>query len=1036
MSNGSVLTPEGEIEVDEEEIDELLESQRSGLVDKVPLSGLFGEDSYVEGGRIEDGSTVVGDVQLDLEGVQEVRNLENVTVMGEELKFVGRPYQGFHGLESSELSFDRIYAHKVPVFWNAEDTSIEFGTLEAKSALKHAVNARFEGDKAEIYDLAADAERSVVSFDHLSAKRGLKSAENTVALTDTLRTSESHKVRVGEDSSGSVLAARNILNNKENWKQSITRSKAVSSLKSQRFEEKFSDDLTVFTQDGNVENTKVYRGDWNELESYLLEEVPNGGFEPLDLFEISSEFDSLEGLRSEVDEVKTLYEDVKDDFQMYTGLRDEFGLEGLEGGNRDVYERLIEFDAVKTNVAEAVKDPEEDSYLVSLQNMDEKIQYHGDWESLKSNVKEFSKEDMEALELFDIDEEVSTADELVGQLDHVNELFNEVDEAYRGFQSTKSVDVDPGDTNDEKYEFLRKREFYSRMLDNEGLGGISVDVISNSQETIISFDKHGDMGYTRETRISGSAERIEEWLEDLDAEQVKALDIFDLPQNLDSIQDLDEAFDDLEQDYRDVESAAETYRSLKDRLGLEELEGTNAEIYKRLVDIEDEVAYELSEELNIDEENAAKVLESDNSDYLMEKLDQRKRRDLKESFEDVKEELDEDLGRGISEAGMSLVGQIKRAYRLARGREIDKDEFIEVFSGERPEEFLVAPDFEKTVYIDPDGEVSTDAEEVKNESYRQGLELLDDLSRNERSFKTSEYDFAEHVLEEKAEVKENLEDLREGLESGEFNYSDIEDEMQEINDEVEEKEKEYHEQYIHEWFQHLSADLTPLEEADDPEDADIPPGDLEHALRQANQHLFKKRSSAYNKAKDVVSGLETADADISEGEVRVGVYDKTIDSDMPYKDESRCCAFPGGVADDLLIDYMTDPSTQILEIEKGDDKGYAIGYEVKTLSEENFFVETVETAGNMFRDETVVETVAEIINDYTADAGYDNVVFNRNASNSAPQEFSENLDEMEGFESETVLGRKPGKTLYNESLPPASIISPVEIPVYQGHTAK
>lgn len=1031
MVDGSVLTPEGEVEASQDEIEEMLESQRTSSVDKIPVLNNFTGDGYVQISEIEGGSTVAGDIKVD--GGEEVgKGLEDITASGGELKVIGYNSHVLQGLKNSDLKFDKIDAREHPIFWNAENTSIEFGSLKSNSLLDKSKESRVKGEKADVYSFATGAERGKLSFGHLSADKGLKGAENTFVTADTLRTSDTSMI--GTDASGSVLAARSILGSRENIRETVTNSKPVSSLKSQRLEGKFSEDLTVITQDENVENSITYRGDWDRLEGYLKDRVSSGGFEPLDVFDIREEFDQFSELEIEMEEVRGLYEDVKTEFGKYSELEEEFELEDLEGSNEDIYNRLKQFDAVDRELVKAVNDPEEDSNIVSLENVEETLKLQGDWEGLKSYAQELSEEDLEALELFDIEESLESTEDLRGEIDHLQYLFSRVDENYRQFQDTTNLKLSSKDSNKEKLEFLEDTEFYNSLVDAGAVSRVSVDVASGPEEALISIDKGGLGSYTTETSIEGGAEGIEEWLGELDAGKFEALKLFDLPGEFDNLEQLDEKLEELEKDYREVESAAEAYRSLTERLDLEELEGSNEDIYDKLVNLEDEVAPEVSEELGIDESNAVKILQSDKTGYLMDKLGRRSRKDLGESFEDVREEFSEEgIERGVSEAGMSLVGQVKRAYRKAKGKDIGKDEFIELFSGERPEQFLVEPDFEKSIYIDPDGEVSTDPEEVKNESYRQGLELLDELSRNERKFSTSEYDFAEHVLEEKAELREDLEDIREGLETGEFEYEDVQEQMQEINEEIDSKEDEYHEQYIQEWFQHLSADLDPLMDVEESDRSDIDPGDLEHALRQAKQHLFKKRSSAYNQAKDIVSGLETAGADISEGEVSVSVYDKTIDSEMPDKESSRCCAFPGGVADDLLMDYMSDPSTQILEIEKGQEKGYAIGYEVNTLSEERFFVETIETAGNMFRDETVVEAVAESIEEYAETAEYDGIVFNQNASNSAPQEFSRNLDEMEDYDSETFLGRKTGQTNYNESLPPITTLSPVEIPVYQGH---
>jgi hypothetical protein len=902
--------------------------------------------------------------------------------------------------------------------------------------LRGAENSIADVEKLDSFLLGNNSTNLLVKSESVSAYGLFRDAEDSLLITDNLILPDGKKF--GERSFGSVIAAKNLNKNQEKHRHRISRSHFANNFRSFSFDESLNDSLTIFTAEHH-ENTTEYRGDWERLTDYLQREVPQGTFEALDVFNIPDEINDLDHLENEIDQVNELYEEVKGSFEYYKELKKDYDLEELSGSNQEVFERLSGFDSLDDEDLNftAIKDPADEGFLLRFLSSEITLN-EGDWEELREYLlDEISEPEVRALKLFDFEEKIEETSQFIDHIQELGDKFEEVRENYDGLSfAEKSLGFEVGDSNEEKYRSLRDVNIrkFSLPRDSDALVNRLVGVEENGKVKIgYELDRREYESVSLE--VEEDLEDIFSYFEESEADDFGFLHMFDIEDAVEDKENIIEALRDLENRYDEVSSNYDTYQSLDQLMDLPELEGSNEEIYRQIMELEG-LEEAIADYLGIEESAATRLTEVEEPEYWIKNL----ATVSSDSIPEISMELGGHLIKGgFQEFVYGLVNhsykKTKKALRKVRRSEIDVEEFIYDFTGERNQDVLINPDFSAQKFLSPDETVDNNPEAVLNESYEQGIYLLEKIRKNELNLKIEEPGGG---VEE--ELRAELEEYREQISRGEVSYGEVQDEIQRLNDQIESAQQNKAEMYIRQWFDDLAADLGELEDSAfdriDPDEVDISPDDLDHALNQAKQHLLKKRSKAYDQTKDIINGLKLSGPEISEGEIYMNVLDKSMEEGLPTYNETRCCAFPGGQIEELAMQYMQDPHTQIIEIENGQEKGVAVAYRLEGLSDETLFVETLETHGNIFRDRDLVEGVTEGLEEYADEAGFDNLMVNALSSNSAPRQFVETLSEMDDYESNIRFGRKPGGNFYNESLTLVSSLmssfSPEDVPVYYG----
>lgn len=247
------------------------------------------------------------------------------------------------------------------------------GTVEAPEEftgenyppLKAPENSEIAGDVSQ-RDFMRHANNSVAYGGHITSDSLLFDAEKSLIMGDRV---QNHSGIMGEKSESSVVAAQDLVmgdtfwdhlgeslnpnNHRKNW---------LSALKPSRMDKsQVADDLTVFTPEEQKANTTVYRGNWNELTAYLEDQVPEGRFKPMEVFDID-EVESVEELDQILDELNEKYEEIREDFNEYEEKRKEgLKLSKIQGDNEERFRKLKDLRIIDEDTEveiTAVEDPE------------------------------------------------------------------------------------------------------------------------------------------------------------------------------------------------------------------------------------------------------------------------------------------------------------------------------------------------------------------------------------------------------------------------------------------------------------------------------------------------------------------------------------------------------------------------------------------------------------------------------------------------------------------------------------------------------
>jgi hypothetical protein len=624
-------------------------------------------------------------------------------------------------------------------------------------------------------------------------------------------------------------------------------------------------------------------------------------------------------------------------------------------------------------------DISDDISVITADDREGAVQYTGDWEELSAFVEQAVLEGrFRDMGPFQLPDRIENVGELDAVLDEIDALYDEsIEEAYSVYEDASDYfTIAPLDgPNEAIAERLRGMEYMS--------DGLSTKFLKDPEEGVLLSLSHSQIRY------AGEWEDLQDELDRYDVSVDRdALRLFDLPDEVSSIAELEEYIDRIEEWYDEVEDEHSQYRRFRMLLDLPALDGPNEERYETLKEFDKTVAEHVDW---LSEESAEILLESSNQQYLLDHRGKFLRKDLPER-----------LKNPVRAVPVSMT----------------MDEFLQTFGSDDQFDYVDEPGFERTYYITPDDEIRTEEEHTDWRS--EGLELLREIRDGARKFDGEPLYRREidRLLEEKQEIGQRIGKVARGEMEGD--KETLIDQRRKIDEQIEELKDEAREEY----FERLSYSL---------DDGDVPGYRVVRTLEQIADRHLPDNSGVYQDAKEIAKAID--DDNGAATEVSIEIWDKDLE-DLPNDDAYSCCAFEGSDTawSHGLLTYMADPATQLLEIGADDEKAMAVTYRGTDLGslEDCLMVDSIESRTHMFSKDTVSEAVKVGIEEYAEDVGAAKVFYNKMTWNTAPQEFLSSIGEERVLQPAGVL--KDGeKTIRETGVYPPVIYLNVQTPFHVGY---
>ncbi|WP_414837133.1 hypothetical protein [Candidatus Nanohalococcus occultus] len=455
------------------------------------------------------------------------------------------------------------------------------------------------------------------------------------------------------------------------------------------------------------------------------------------------------------------------------------------------------------------------------------------------------------------------------------------------------------------------------------------------------------------SKFGGDWEDLTNYLsESVPAEEFQFLNAFNLRNDFRNIKELQSFVSEYSSKYDEIKDKLNAYKELKRDLNLEDLDEDNETIYNRLIDFDEEVDGIIKSAFDISDSGIDALNKSNNKMYVSRSLS-----DLESRLE---------------------------------GEETTVDDFLETFTGDIPDEFLLEPSFKQRYFTD--GESTVDSKDEANEAfYEKGIDQLERIARGqgEISLEEPQIDALEQELRSTiSEIKSS-----DGRPS-----QDLIEKKNQLKQQITEEKRE-------KAFEDLSLDY----ESENPDYSDLSPLEVRKALDQLGQE-YLENCSAEEEATEIASNIDVSD-DVGNGYVDFEVWDKSLET-LPHDDRSVPCSFPGGSREEELFGYMLDSGTQITKLEAGADKGAVISNIVECDGEDYLFVHSVESDDAITSRNDISLAIKQHIEDYAHKADLEGVVYSTDSHNSAANDFVNALEQEFEYEEQELELSKYGDEVF------------------------
>ncbi len=347
----------------------------------------------------------------------------------------------------------------------------------------------------------------------------------------------------------------------------------------------------------------------------------------------------------------------------------------------------------------------------------------------------------------------------------------------------------------------------------------------------------------------------------------------------------------------------------------------------------------------------------------------------------------------ISEGSASIVYGLKNLEFVEALPSLENpDEFIETFSDYKKREGLhktfmdsskLKPEYRnfRNTYNVVLSQSSAEADESANEIlYKHGTEIIEGI-------KNGSIQLSPQIDERRYESRRK--GIKQKLKESKGKDEEAKTELEEIKKEIKE-EKERRAQELKERLK-LQYNIDELKEE----------------LSQLSQHYLSGKPA--EQARKISESIVVREGELTSSTMEVSVWDKNLQT-MPTYEEYGCCAFLGGGRSSLL-DYMRQPSVQLLSVKVGDKTAMAIAsIGVDVSKRKVLMVDSVESRSHMFARKDVSKALAEAIGDYAKESGFDRVLFAYNpdpkrlhVGNTSAREFVQSVYGLGKKTAETVL---------------------------------
>lgn len=329
-------------------------------------------------------------------------------------------------------------------------------------------DSRIHGD-IDATNLLSTGENSIATGGHITTEGALRGAEQSLILGDKVQIVKDEMgnrgFKTNREEGGNVVAGRDITlgpkkieklhwslqelhpNNFFAGHRTVPKSAiqslllSMGNLSGHTIETPEAEGMPVISEGSHPdENVTEYHGDWNELSDYLMDSVPEGDFRGFGVFNLPDRIDSVEELDEVVREVGQKYPEVEDDIKTVEHAIRDYDLPALEGTNREIFERITDFQELTERGDEisvwAYDDPKVDGLVYEISSSeDESDQFimHESPEALVEVIEQSPLESEEAgvtLGFLDVPQ-LESAEELLYELKAREMIGSEVGEAYK-----------------------------------------------------------------------------------------------------------------------------------------------------------------------------------------------------------------------------------------------------------------------------------------------------------------------------------------------------------------------------------------------------------------------------------------------------------------------------------------------------------------------------------------------------------------------------------------------------------------------------
>lgn len=499
----------------------------------------------------------------------------------------------------------------------------------------------------------------------------------------------------------------------------------------------------------------------------------------------------------------------------------------------------------------------------------------------------------------------------------------------------------------------------SKRLVTESIGEgaesslVAAALLDPSTESALTIDPNIDVITAQDgddtTQYTGNWEELERIIDQYVAKHgLEPFRLFSLRTGeLSSMEELSEALDEVRQSYEAVmdnervEDELALYHTFEDLLDLPRPQASAEYAVTQLERMPDIIGTELRSHLDVSLDTARQMLAASHPKYLTEHAERMKEDDERYGIIDIP----------------------------------SMDTFLKEFQGGSTQ-YTASDEFSQTYHISTTDHTITEKQEQLNQELRtEAIELLADILDGKGQLHVTDKIYQDH-LDTYTSLGEHISEL---YRRGE---TDKADKLRTEKHKLEESMAELRQDWLENRYGELGI-------------ADYESGSLatiREGLSQLAQEYLED-CQAKHEAEQIVDRIELGAEDLGANTVRVEAWDKDL-RNMPDYETYNGCIFPGfGNGDFMLLDMMTEEDTQFLNITAGDKNAIAITRQMQdTETGENYLVvNSVESASNVLKRESVTTAVDQGIQEYAASLDMDAVVYNPEPRNTAPKQFVNHL---------------------------------------------